>query len=101
MAVISFAVSLGYIFARFGLMASVVYVPLCFFATLGFCQIIGSIQNCHSRSVSMTFTTVIIWAILFAVGYFVTVNLFTIKSVIYYIALAIGFVVSITSGHIQ
>ena len=49
----------------------------------------------------MTFTTIIIWAILFAVGYFVTVNLLAIKLIIYYIALAIGFVMSITSGHIQ
>lgn len=101
MAFISFTVSLGYIFARFGLMASVAYIPLCFFAMFGFCQIVGSIQNCHSRSVSMTFTTIIIWAILFAVGYFVTVNLLAIKLIIYYIALAIGFVMSITSGHIQ
>lgn len=101
MSTILFLVSAGYIFAQSGLMTTIVYVLLYFFAMFGFCQIVGSIQNHHLRSTGMTFATILIWAVLLAIGYFVIVNFFASMTTIYYIALGVGFITSITSGHIH
>ena len=101
MSTILFLISAGYIFAQSGLMTTIVYALLYFFTMFGFCQIVGSIQNRYLRSAGMTFATILIWTILLAVGYFVIANYFSTKLTIYYIALGVGFITSITSGRIQ
>ena len=101
MSTILFLVSAGYIFAKFGLMTTIVYSLLYFFAMFGFCQIVGSIQNRHLRSASMTFATILIWTILLAISYLIIARFFPGMITIYYIALGVGFITSITSGHIQ
>lgn len=101
MSTILLLVSAGYIFAKFGLITTIVYALLYFFAMFGFCQIVGSIQNRHLRSPGMTFGTILIWTILLTIGYFIITRFFPDMITIYYIALCIGFITSITSGHIR
>lgn len=101
MSIILFLVIAGYIFAQSGLMTMAIYTLLYFFATFGFFQIVGSIQNRHFRSAGMTFCTILIWTVLFAVGYFMIVNFFNGLTTVYYISLGVGFITSITSGHIH
>ena len=101
MSTILFLVSAGYIFAKSGLMTTIVYSLLYFFAMFGFCQIVGSIQNRHLRSARMTFATILIWTILLAISYLIIARFFPSMITIYYIALGVGFITSITSGHIQ
>ena len=89
----------GAVFAMYGLVPGIVYFLLYFFTMFGCCQIVGSIQNRHYRTTGQTFGTIIIWLILLFVGYLIIRSFFPAN--IYYIALGVGFLTSITSGHIH
>lgn len=89
----------GGIWAKYGIVPAIVYFFLYLFTTFGCCQIVGSIQNFHFRTTGQSFATIIIWLVLMYVGYLIFKNFFPVN--IYYIALGVGFLTSITSGHIS
>lgn len=91
-------IATGAVWAMYGTIPAIVYFCLYFFTMFGCCQIVGSIQNRHFRTTGQTFATIIIWLVLLYAGYLIIRNFFPVN--IYYIALGVGFLTSITSGHI-
>lgn len=79
----------------------IVFIVSWIIAVLGFCQIIGSIQNALFRGPGMTLFTIVVWGVILGIVCFVVHRYFPSQKIAYYAATVIGLFLSLTSGKIK
>lgn len=70
-------------------------------SVFGFSQIIGSLQNIKKRGSFATIVTILIWAVILFLGWWLMQRFAPAYAIVYYIATGIGFVMVLSAGKIE